>query len=110
MRGALLFIASLQLTQLYSKKELLAMACALEPLLGPILLRRGEDVTIRKDFLVPLCALVRAFRAVLGADCRSLFFAFLGAVVGTCAVDLRDKRDSRLLSVLCCFVAAFMQG
>jgi len=42
MRGALLFIASLQLIQLYSKKELLAMARSLEPILGPILRRRGE--------------------------------------------------------------------
>jgi hypothetical protein len=42
MRGALLFIASVQLIQLYSKKELLAMAHSLEPLLGPILCRRGE--------------------------------------------------------------------
>ena len=42
MRGALLFIASIQLIQLYSKKELLAMAHSLEPLLGPILRRRGE--------------------------------------------------------------------
>lgn len=61
------------------------------------------------DFLVPLCALVVAFRAVLGADFRSLLSAFLGGVVGACAVDLRDKRESKFLSVLCCFVAAFMQ-
>ena len=53
MRGALLFIASLQLIQLYSKKELLAMARSLEPMLGmlgPILRRRGGDVIIRKHF------------------------------------------------------------
>ena len=59
--------------------------------------------------LVPLCALVAAFRAVLGADFRSLFFAFFGGAVGACEVDLRARRESKFLSVLCCFVAAFMQ-
>lgn len=48
MRGALLFIASLQLILLTSKKELLAMARSLEPLLVPILRRRVGDVIIRK--------------------------------------------------------------
>ena len=42
MRGELLLLASLQLIQLYSKKELLAMATSLAPLLGPILRRKGE--------------------------------------------------------------------
>jgi Transposase DNA-binding len=42
MRGALLFLATVQLLQLHSKKDLLAMARSLEPLLGPILRRRAE--------------------------------------------------------------------
>lgn len=42
MRGALLFLSTVQLLQLYSKKDLLSMARSLEPLLGPILRRRGE--------------------------------------------------------------------
>ncbi|HAN92018.1 MAG TPA: hypothetical protein DCQ33_08065 [Nitrospira sp.] len=40
MRGALLFLAAMQMIQLHSKKDLLAMARSLEPLLGPILRRR----------------------------------------------------------------------
>lgn len=42
MRGALLFLATIQLLQLHSKKDLLTMARSLEPLLGPILRRRAE--------------------------------------------------------------------
>lgn len=42
MRGALLFLAAVQLLQLHSKKDLLAMARSLEPLLGPILRRETK--------------------------------------------------------------------
>ena len=42
MRGALLFLAAMQLLQLHPKKDLLAMAKSLEPFLGPILRRRGK--------------------------------------------------------------------
>ncbi len=41
MCGALLFLAAMQLIQLHSKKDLLAMARSLEPFLGTIL-RRGK--------------------------------------------------------------------
>jgi hypothetical protein len=39
MRGALLFLAAMQLIQLHSKKDLLAMARSLEPFLGTIIRR-----------------------------------------------------------------------
>ena len=42
MRGALLFLAAMQLLQLHPKKDLLAMAKSLEPFLGPILRRREK--------------------------------------------------------------------
>lgn len=41
LRGALLFLGTVQLRQLHSKKNLLAMARSLEPLLGPILRQRA---------------------------------------------------------------------
>ena len=41
MRGALIFIAAVQLCQQLGKRELFAMAKFLEPLLGPILRRKG---------------------------------------------------------------------
>lgn len=43
MRGMLLFLAAMQLLQLHSKKDLLAMAKSLEPYVGPIL-RRGATL------------------------------------------------------------------
>ena len=43
MRGALLFLAAVQLIQLHGKKDLLAMARSLEPFIGSIL-RRGRTM------------------------------------------------------------------
>jgi hypothetical protein len=42
MRGLMIFLAAVQLCQQLGKRELLNMAKSLEPLLGPILRRRGE--------------------------------------------------------------------
>lgn len=42
MRGALIFLAAVQLCQQLGSSELLSMARSLEPLLGPILRREGE--------------------------------------------------------------------
>lgn len=42
MRGALIFLAAVQLCQQLGPSELLSMARSLEPLLGPILRREGE--------------------------------------------------------------------